>query len=278
MRPRPWVAEEAAEGCVACAKDMVLRGGGGMALLLLPVISIPSEMPAPEPEPEPDDGGYNLECLQGTGVEMLAASSLPAPVTEMNEAMVFPPGEHPKWNQQWLDGYLARNPHFAGPTVYDPDLPEALSFDFPRSQPPDNRTLADYVLDGTGILSTRVEITGVQQAAVGQLRISGTVADFQPGGEGYVAIMNFFTSLDGLCAPDDGCWGEILRLVPTHSFDRVPDGNQDANGNPTYFPTVDLEWKIHTPFDFSTSYRRPSFENRLMAINRQRGLEVGVTQ
>lgn len=266
-----------ARSCGAERRGVGPTAARALVLLLLPVMP-PSETPAPEPEPEQQLGEYRLECLQGIGVEMLAASSLPAPVTDVNQAIVFPPGEHPSWNQDWMDGYLARNPEFAGPTVYDPHLPPALVFDFKRSQPPDNRTLAEYVLDGTGISWTRFKVTGVEQTAVGQLRLSGTVADFRPGGEGYVALMDFFTSLDGLCAPGDGCWGEMLRVVATHSSDRVVDGNVDANGVPTHFSTVDLEWKIHTPFDLSTQYRTPGFENRLMAINRQRGLEVGVTQ
>lgn len=247
--------------------------------LMLLVGSGPSETPGPEPEPEPNrERGYNLECLQGTGVEMLSANSLPAPFSDWSQAMVFPPGEHPQWNQGWLDSYMARNPQFAGPTVYEPNLPPALSFDFMRSQPPDNQTLAGFVLDGTGIPLSEFDITGVQQTAVGQLRISGTVSDFQPGGEGYVAMMEFFTSLDGLCTPGDGCRGEILRVLSTRGGDRMPTGSLDADGNPTYWDTVDIEWKIHTPFDYSPYYRKPRFENQLMAINRRRGLEIGVTQ
>jgi hypothetical protein len=221
---------------------------------------------------------YNLECLQGTGVEMLSANSLPAPASVASEAVVFPPGEHPQWNQGWLDAYLARNPQFAGPTVYEPNLPPALTFDFVRSQPPDNLTLAAYILDGTGIAVSRFEITHVQQSAVGQLRISGTVSDFQPGSEGHVAMLEFFASLDGLCAPSDGCRGEILRVQPTDSRDRILTGSFNADGSESYWETVDIEWKIHTPFDYSQYYRKPSFENRLMAINRRRGLELGVTQ
>lgn len=252
----------------------------GWVLLLLPIM-LPSETPAPAPEPEPEPAllvGHTMECLQGTGVEMLSASSLPAPTSGMSEAMVFPPGGHPRWHQAWLDSYLDRNPHLAGPTVYAPDLPPALAFDFTRSQPPDNETLRALVVDGTGISPSHVEVTRVEQTAVGQLRISGTVSDFESGGEGYEAMLEFFTSLEGLCVPGGGCHGEILRVLPTHSADRIPDGGTESDGRATYFSTVDIEWKIHTPFDYAGHYRMPGFENLLMAINRRRGIELGVVQ
>jgi hypothetical protein len=246
----------------------------GRALTLLLPIMLASESPAPVSEPELEDG-FTLECLQGIGVEMLMANSMPAPVSDVNEALNIPPGEHPKWNQEWLDAYLERNPEFAGPTVYFPDRPPAISFDFTRSQPPDNRTLAEFLLDGTGIEWTEVEITDVQQTATGQLRISGTVANFQPGAEGYEAMVEFFTTLDGMCATTDRCSGEIVRVVATHNDDRIADGNSDANGNPTYWDTVDIEWRVHTRRDFSPSYRTSSFENRLARINALRGLTLG---
>lgn len=225
---------------------MVADAGTRLVLLGLLLHAAPAVDP-PEVVPEADDADdFRLECLRGTGIDVWSESSLPHPTTSIGTGLWFAPGEHTKWNQVWLEAYWTREPEFAGPTVYFPNRPPATTFDFDRSQPPNNRTLADYGLDGTGIPFDAVQITKVTQEAFGQVRLSGTLAEFQEGGapvgtapvSGYTALHDFWSTLGGLCESYEGCRGEIVRVLATHNDDRIPTGATDVNGDNIYFDTV----------------------------------------
>lgn len=255
---------------------------------------------AEEVAPQSSESRYDLQCFRGRG-ELLPTTS------GLVDGLTFPSDE---FTQAWLDDYLSRNPHLAGPTVYDPFLPPRIEFvrpsslapraaarlcllcfssgssrssrlcqpfaqDFGRGQPPDNDTLAAFVLDGTGINHSAVEVTAVEQLALGRIRLSGVPSDFAPGSVGERALKDFLFDLGGQ-AGSVACDANITRIATTLGADR-PVIYVDNVGVSHYEQTVDLQFQVRHAANFFDVYRSTAFSNALFRINAARGYGINST-
>ena len=131
------------------------------------------------------------------------------------------------------------------------------------------------MLDGTGINHSAVEVTAVEQLALGRIRLSGVPSDFAPGSVGERALKDFLFDLGGQ-AGSVACDANITRIATTLGADR-PVIYVDNVGVSHYEQTVDLQFQVRHAANFFDVYRSTAFSNALFRINAARGYGINST-